>query len=321
MPNGEPRTNAGRNRGDKAGPMKAVAAVVVTFFPDEAVLERLEAVASEFACLVVVDNGSPMVTCVRLSQWIEARGGVWISNGRNSGLGVALNQGVKQALNLDFDWAVTFDQDSRPEPGFAAALWTTHLAMPRAAVIGPRIQEEASEIGKYRWLRRHPRWPGCFERAPCRGKDLGNVTMLVTSGSMIELATWQALGGFDEGLFIDYIDTDYCLRVIRAGRQVAVAAGAFLQHRLGARESALLLGRDFRPTHHAAFRHYYIARNRLALWRRHALAVPHWAAFDLSYSLYNLFRVLVFEEQRWQKFRSMLRGTWDGLRGRKCAMK
>jgi rhamnosyltransferase len=222
---------------------------------------------------------------------------------------------------LGCQWAVTFDQDSRPEPGFSAALWGTHLALPRAAVIGPRIQEEASEVERYRWLRRHPRWPGCFERVPCREKDLENVTMLVTSGSMIEIATWYALGGFDEGLFIDYIDTDYCLRVIRAGRQVAVAAGAFLQHRLGARESALLLGRDFRPTHHAAFRHYYIARNRLALWRRHALAVPHWAAFDLSYSLYNLFRVLVFEEQRWQKFRAMLRGTWDGLRGRKGAMK
>jgi rhamnosyltransferase len=295
--------------------------VVVTYFPDEAVLERLESVASEFARLVVVDNGSSMETCSRLSQWVGARGDVWIANGENLGLSAALNRGVEEARTLGIQWAVTFDQDSRPEPGFADALWMTHLAMPRAAVIGPRIQEEASEVGRYRWLRRHPRLPCCFERVPCRGEDLENVTMLVTSGSMIEIATWQALGGFDEGLFIDYLDTDYCLRVIRAGRQVAVAAGALLQHRLGARQSAWFLGRDFRPTHHAAFRHYYIARNRLILWRRHALAVPHWAAFDLSYGLYNLFRVLVFEEQRWQKFRAMLRGTWDGLLGRKGAMK
>jgi rhamnosyltransferase len=222
---------------------------------------------------------------------------------------------------MGFEWVVTLDQDSRPEPGFAAALWATHLAMPRAAVIGPRIKEEGFPAEQYRWLRRHPRWRGCFVRVPCRGKDLGNVTMLVTSGSMIEVAAWQALGGFDEGLFIDYIDTDYCLRVIRAGREVAVAAGALLQHRLGARQSARLLGRDFRPTHHAAFRQYYIARNRIALWRRHAIAVPHWAAFDLCYGLYNLFRVMAFERQRFRKLGAILRGTWDGLRGRKGAMK
>jgi rhamnosyltransferase len=321
MQGDEPHPSARSNPGKGGDKGARVAAVVVTYFPDDAVLARLASVASQFASLVVVDNGSPMETCSLLSQWVEARGGVWISNGRNLGLGVALNRGVEQAHTLGFEWAVTFDQDSWPDPGFSAALWETHLDRPRAAVIGPRIQEEASEVARYRWVRRHPRWPGCFERVPCRGEDLGNVTMLVTSGSMIELTTWQTLGGFDEGLFIDYIDTDYCLRVIRAGREVTVAAGALLHHRLGARQSASLLGRDFRPMHHAAFRHYYIARNRLAMWRRHALAVPHWAAFDLSYGLYNLFRVLVFEEQRWRKLRAMLRGTWDGMLGRRGPMR
>jgi len=67
------------------------------------------------------------------------------------------------------------------------------------------------------------------------------VTMLVTSGSMIELATWQALGGFDEGLFIDYIDTDYCLRVIGQDARWRWQPGRSCST-VGARQSALLLG-------------------------------------------------------------------------------
>jgi rhamnosyltransferase len=293
---------------------RALCGLVVTFHPDEAVTDNLRAIVQECGTAIVVDNGSGPDALARLAA---VDGVTLVPLEKNLGVATALNRGAGRALKNDCQWVVTFDQDSRPEPGFAAALWATHLARPRAAVIGPCIHEEASCAGEYRWVRRHPRWPGCYERVPCRGPWLDHVTMVVTSGSMVELAAWQALGGFEEGLFIDYVDIDYCLRVIRAGREVAVAGGAVLLHRLGARRSARWLGKEFRPMHHAAFRHYYIARNRIIVWRRHALAVPHWAAFDLCFGVYNLFRVLVFEERRWQKIRAMLRGTWDGLRGRK----
>jgi rhamnosyltransferase len=133
---------------------------------------------------------------------------------------------------------------------------------------------------------------------------------------MIELATWEALGGFDEALFIDYVDVDYCLKVGRRGRGVMVAAAAKLHHRLGARQPGRFLGKDFRPTHHAAFRHYYMARNRVQLWRRHAWTVPHWALFDLCFATFNGFRVLAFEDRKRGKLKAMMFGMWDGLLGR-----
>src|SRR5690606_27148133 len=36
--------------------------------------------------------------------------------------------------------------------------------------------------------------------------------MLITSGSLVNLAVFQKLGGFDENLFIDEVDFEYCLR-------------------------------------------------------------------------------------------------------------
>jgi hypothetical protein len=52
------------------------------------------------------------------------------------------------------------------------------------------------------------------------------------------------------------------------------------------------------------------------VWRQHALAVPHWALFDLAYACFNGFRVITLEREKWSKLKAMVLGTWDGLRGR-----
>jgi rhamnosyltransferase len=292
-------------------------AVVVTYHPAPDVLENLRVLASECGRVLVVDNGSaPEV----LAAMAAVPGICLMPQGLNLGLAAALNLGVERALDSGFEWAVTFDQDSQPEPGMVRAMWATHLALPRAAMIGPRIHEEGAEPKNYRWVTRHAACPGLFRRIGCERRDLPEVTMMVTSGSMIELAEWRRLGGFDNGLFIDYIDTEYCLRLLRAGCTVAVSGGAVLRHRLGERQNQVVLGRVVRPTHHAPFRHYYMARNRITVWRRHALAVPHWALFDFCFAWYNLARVLAFENQRRAKCRAIIIGTLHGLIGKNGAM-
>jgi rhamnosyltransferase len=290
-----------------------VCGVVVLYYPDDSVAENLRAMVAECDSIVAMDNGSSAEVRGRC----EAVPGVTlISLGENLGVAAALNRGAAWASDRGCEWIVAFDQDSRPQRGMVDALWAVHESNSLAAVIGPRIQEEGAVVSRYRWVRRHPMCPMLFQRVGATNQDLMEVTMLVTSGSLIELALWRRLGGFDEALFIDYIDTDYCLRAIRAGRRVAVAANAVLEHRLGDRQTDRLLGREFRPTHHAAFRHYYMARNRVRMWGRHAMAVPHWSLFDLCFAGFNGFRVLAFEKKRWWKLKAIMLGTWDGLFGR-----
>ncbi len=289
----------------------AICGVVVTYHPDPEVVDNVVAMLRECGQVIVVDNGS----APHAIRPISALPGVEVmALADNAGLATALNFGAARAMERGYSWIVAFDQDSRPEAGMVSAQWALHQRLPVASVIGPRIEESGASRGSYRWVRAHPHWPGCYHRS--RVQDaLDEVTMVVTSGSLIELAFWKDTGRFDESLFIDYIDIDYCLRVIRAGRTVAVAGTAVLQHRLGARQERVVLGIDLRPMNHAPFRHYYMARNRVTMWRRHAWAMPHWAAFDLSFALYNYTRVLLFERERWAKIKSILRGTWHGLRG------
>jgi rhamnosyltransferase len=287
-------------------------AVVVTYFPDDEVVGRLRRVAAEAGPTIVVDNGSPEAALVG----IRSAGVELLALGENTGLAAALNRGIAWLAERGCSHAVLFDQDSAPRPGMVAALWRTRCALPDAAVVGPRIEDAVPGRGPYRWVARHPRIPCVFRRVTCEQGDLPEVTGVITSGSLVEIDTWRRLGGFDERLFIDYVDNDFSLRVIAAGRTVAVSAGAVLEHRLGNRTRHVLLGHEMRPTHHSALRHYYIARNRVHLWRRHAFRHCAWAGFDAGFALYNLGRVLAFEDRRWLKVRAMLRGTWDGLCGR-----
>lgn len=305
--------------GGELSRLDRLAAVVVTFFPDDGVLERLESIASQVACVVVVDNGSSLEVRNRLSQWIGAHGGIWISNGQNLGLSVALNRGFEQAHATGFKWVVTFDQDSCPEQGFTDALTTTLVRHPRrgcVAMIGAHVFEPALRGRAACWLIQNPRCRWAFARVSCSGRDLEDVTMVITSGCLTRVEAWRQLSGFDEELFIDFVDSDFCLRAREAGWITAVSANARLRHALGARSIVHLAGIEFRPTHHSPLRRYYIARNRIRMMKRHGVRAPDWLAFELCYVSYNSLRVLLTERQKRKKLMAGIWGTWHGLRGR-----
>lgn len=286
--------------------------VVVTYHPGDDVADNLRAMRGECDRLLVVDNGSP-ADALRV---IEALEGVELLRlEKNEGIARALNLGMARAEAAGAEWVLTFDQDSRPSPGFLAALLETAARRPDTALVGPFI-EEACVGARARWLRRHPRCGLFFRCVPCDGSDLEDVSMVITSGALTSVRAWRELGGFDERLFIDYVDTDFCLRARRAGWRIAVCEGARLAHHLGRRELRRALGRNFFPTHHSPLRHYYIARNRVLMLGQHAFATPHWLAFECCSVAMWIFRVMAFEGRRRAKFGAMLIGTWDGLLGR-----
>jgi rhamnosyltransferase len=288
----------------------------VTFHPDEIVADNFRAMVRECGSLIVVDNGSE----AGWRESVESMTGVEIiANPSNVGVATALNQGMRRAGERGFSWVLAFDQDSSPEPGFCEALWQTLLAHPdsaRVAVVGANICETVEGGRKHRWLCPHPWLPGAFAKVPLRGHDLLSVTMAITSGSLLRTADFAAVGPFADEFFIDYVDTDYCLRCREGGRLIAVSHVARLAHSFGARDERRWLGLAFTPTNHTALRHYYIARNRIAMIRRHAFRQFHWFLFDLANAWLLLVRALAVEDRKADKFRAMLLGTWDGLLGR-----
>ncbi len=295
-------------------PARGVCAVVVAYTPDEGFVGRLSAVLRQVDEIVVVDNASRRPVAALSDELAAGSRFTVIENPQNRGVAAALNQGCAFARKRGYRWALTLDQDSTPEEGMVRALLGAADEV-ETAVVSPAVYDEAFPEREPTWVVRHPAIPFLFRRIPCTGPVLADVTLTITSGSLTNLRLWEALGGFREELFIDYVDTDYCLRARRAGYRVAVSCDARLRHRLGDRREYRPAGFKFRPWFHAPFRRYFQGRNRILLWRRYALRFPHWWTFDLCAGLLDLFRILLYEDRKGEKIRALLRGTWDGLRG------
>ena len=295
---------------------ESVCAIVVAYHPDQAFAHRLEAIRTQVAQVVVVDNGSggpeaPLGLAVVASQGFDV-----IKNQSNRGVGEALDQGLAWAIQRDHSFALTLDQDSRPAEGMVAALleaYRSHPRKERLAIVAPQVVGD--EVGvRARYLRRLA--PGLYRRTSCSGDVLDDVTSVITSGSLVNLAAYQVIGGFREDFFIDYVDTEYCLRAQTHGYCIAVACKAVLHHRLGARLHTRLAGLDFYPTFHSPERWYYIARNRIPMIRMYAWRFPHWFTYEVIASVHGLLRMLLFEDRRREKLIAVMKGTIDGLLGR-----
>ncbi|MFT3782916.1 MAG: glycosyltransferase family 2 protein [Nibricoccus sp.] len=295
-----------------------IGVVVVTYRPAGDYCARLSKMASQGATMVIVDNGSaePERTCLeehsRRHQW------TFISNATNRGVGAALNQGVDVLAKFGLAWALLFDQDSEPSASLSETMMETlrrHSSPSKVAVIGTSFYDTATG-GRHRILRSHPRCHLWFQKVKVASDDLESVTMVITSASLVSVRDYEKVGRFDETLFIDYVDTDFCLRCRATGQLIAVSAAARIEHTLGARTKKRWMGFSIRPTNHSAVRHYYIARNRMLMWRRHRLTPFHWWVFDLLTSALWLARVVFAEPSKWAKVRAMVLGTRDGVCGR-----
>lgn len=292
----------------------ALAGVVVTFHPDAGFETRLTAMAAEVRPLVVVDNTATAATRERLRAACTQLGLGLLENGENLGLGAALNRGFRWLDERGCAAVVAFDQDSTPEPGLAGALAALLTADPARAIVGSNWHDEARPGFRARHLRSHAVLPGLFARDAAE-HDLHDVTCVITSGSLFRLDVWRELGGFDEALFVDLVDTEFCLRARAAGHAIAVAARAHLAHRRGVKAPVGRFGRTWWPAFMSPLRLRYLFRNRLLVLGRTGWRLPHWLAFECVYAAKIIAEIVFLEDQKAAKLAACAQGTWEGLMG------
>jgi rhamnosyltransferase len=277
-----------------------VCAVVVTYNPSSSFVENVEALDGQVGHIVLVDNGSSDETGAHLTGLQLRLGCEVIRNPVNLGIAAALNIGVKYATEAGFNWVATFDQDSRVSDGLISLMLETYWNATHpeeVAMVAPLYVDRQSGV----------RW----RQMPTAD---GGLLSTWSSGSLIPLSTIQRVGPFDETLFIDRVDTDFCLRARREGMLI-LQSSAVLFHSLGRTTHHRLLGRDFEVTNHSAGRRYYITRNRLRLLARYWRDRP-WALHECREILTENITVLLLEEHKWQKFRAIAQGALDALLGR-----
>lgn len=284
-------------------PAADVLAVVVTYNPGADLVRNLQALRSQIGEVLVVDNGSNNVEAVRTA--VAATGCLLEENGSNLGIAAALNRGVARALAKGSSWLATFDQDSLLPEHAIRELLAQHARHPQRQEIGivvPRHRDRGTQADY-------------FIAADIISQDglWRVVRCAITSGSLIRSEVLRAIGGFEEKLFIDSVDHEFCLRMRKRGWMVAEYGGVIMEHSVGAATVHKLLGMRVTPSHHAPIRRYYITRNLLEVSVRNLFFDPVWSLKALMQLAAGMVVSVTYERDRLAKFLANLAGARDFL--------
>lgn len=298
-----------------------ITSITVAFNSDPIRLARqLLALHDQVDKIIIVDNGSEPPVRSGLNQpeivamlanaphidFISLNENGGIASGFNVGVEAARRQGAEFVLLLDHDSVPAADMVSKLVAGYQQAAGES--ALRPVAAVGPRIVD-SRDAHEYPFIRL-----GWFRnlhmRCAVSHEKLIACDFLISSGSLIAMSTFDKIGGFDEALFIDSVDLEWCFRARNIEFLLYGVCEAKLDHRLGDHRR-VVLNKLFLVVH-SPLRIYYITRNRILLyWRRH---VPlKWKLKDVLRMAAKFAAIMLFVAPRLEYLRMTLLAIRDGL--------
>ncbi len=274
--------------------MVDVVAVIVSFNPEiERITENVRAVAGQVDRVVVYDNCSSNRDEVAGLEKVDNC--TVIINETNAGLPVSLNAGCRSALESGASYVLLLDQDSIVAEEMVASL--LQCMKPGVGIASPQIVDRNEREG--------------FEPSDA----VVPIKRVITSGALMSLETWKKVGGFDERIFVDWADYDFCANVRKHGYSIVRDNRTMILHEMGRREYAFTLptpkgGRPFYRTNHSVSRLKDKARSWAIVEAKYG-----WSKVgreERSYIAAIKLRDLVLERGRLQILRAYAEGGKEG---------
>ena len=297
-------TESGLSSRREPVPHPDVCAVMVTYDPEPGFEQNVRSLLPQVGKLIIVDNRSSSAAHSLIQQTASTHGVEVIWNEQNLGIAGALNRGIDRALaSAQYRWIATFDQDSHMPPHYMRTIFESYSKCPfrdKVAIIGGTYVSPARE----------------FPADPMSGRNgsgFREVKTLMTSGSVLKSSAFSECGRFDQSLFMDCVDHEFCLRLRRHGFRVIQANQALLAHQPGSPTSHRILWKRVTTTNHSASRRYYNAHNRMLVYRRYLTSEPLWAIRDVSDWFRDIVKLVLLEKDRTDKLVSIARGTWAAM--------
>lgn len=284
---------------------------IVTYNPDmERLRENVGAILPQVDRLLIFDNGSANVDEVERAFGDIAR---LTKGGENLGMAKALNVLASAALEGGASDIVFLDQDS-----VAAADLVAAEATYRAGGVGLVCCLVVDRN---------------VEKAQVDPTVVLQVKRAVTSGSMVNLAAWDKVGRYDETLFVDWVDNEFCDNLRLHGFELLRTHATSILHEMGSQERAWSApGRDYTGSMRAS-RGYYRQNYPPWRWRDRArsqiITIRRYRGTPVMLEEVRLFlrgigRILLLEKNKAACIRAVLDGVRDAgrvrpPRGQGCA--
>jgi len=216
-----------------------------------------------------------------------------INYGKNFGIARALNDGTKKAIELGAEWILTMDQDSCFNPDeISRYIHRVKLQMPNnTSIAGPNHDDK-----------------------PYNKKDnyFIDVDSVITSGCIFHKKVFEATNGFDEKLFIDDVDHEFCYHAKSLGFNIQQWLDIKLSHKLGnQKDTGIGIIKFGKRIFHSNIRLYFMVRNGLYIQKKYGKLFPISIKKNNTDLIHRIKNHLLFGEKRWKTFKLVINGYLD----------
>jgi rhamnosyltransferase len=264
-----------------------MAGAIILFHPTESVMKNVQSYLADAEVLYLIDNspGSHTSLIASICRHEKVK---YISAKKNIGIAAALNIAAQSAIQEGYKYLLTMDQDSAFAPNM----------LPK--MLKYAIDDSIGIIAPFHQDRNVPK--------PIPQEETEYVLVTMTSGNLLNLTVYQKVGGFLEKLFIDCVDTEYCLRLHTMGYRILRINNAVLSHSLGSFTVRRFLGSKVYPYNHNPIRIFYQTRNRFYLLRIYGMKFPKYFFYDMKLFLGGILKIILFEKQPLKKLEMIFQG-------------
>ncbi|MBE5790337.1 MAG: glycosyltransferase family 2 protein [Clostridiales bacterium] len=278
--------------------MDRIYAGIISYNPDvDRLRKNIDSISQQVSAVVVFENGSTQQRYI-VEEFPSV---LFLRADRNIGIAGALNQLLRWGKNNDYEWMISLDQDSVCPDGYVENMQRYLQVSMKIGIVAPVIIDRNIGIVGHRPQRQ---WE--------------EVRTCITSGAFNSIEAWSAVSGYDESMFIDSVDFEYCYRLRKLGYKVIQIRKAQLLHEIGKSQKRRFLFWKVKVNGHCAFRKYYIARNNVYYPLKHKL----WLRFLRGNfrNLWLLITVVLYEDDKSEKEKAIRQGWKDGMNRKTSAM-
>lgn len=269
--------------------------IVITYNPNiELMITNIERYVSNINTLIIWINtpGSSKDDYAKLfcdKSYVKKL--IFMGDNVNRGLSYPLNYARQYAIDNDYNYLLTMDQDSF-FMNFDYYLNTIENLNNYNCIYCLRINDDVHYSNE------------CDEHYD-----------LINSGSIYGVLALQKIGPFNEMFHVDGIDTEYCIRAILCKIKIYMINNAKIKQSFGDHREYSFCGKKYVISNYSNIRLYGIIYSNVVMLREFPLKWK-WYIFKRLFYLWglNLFlKILVYEPDKINKIKAIIKGYKDGL--------
>jgi len=250
--------------------MTKIMAGIVLYNPEiDRLLLEIQSVLPQVDFICMCDNHSDNIGIVE--EKISDKPNIaLIKNPENLGIGTATNQLCRYAEEHGYDWILLLDHDTVC-PDNLIQEYQKYIHVDYVGMICPNVIDK--DTVRKQWY------------SPADGQETEFVEVCIQSATLLKIEAWKICDGYNEWMFIDFVDFDFCKKLILNDYRILKCKSVVIDHQLGKRvptKSAPFFQFVYNKTHIGFFKYftyknvfskarvYYCTRNNIAYMKMYA---------------------------------------------------